>query len=140
LVDAGAQSTRKAESIFALRAYHVGWGRHASESQADTPPIDVGGMAYTVAELRAGAEPAIDVHCHPAIPAIRTENWVVEHQRRHGMRTSALLPVNSASGLSSPRFPEFAVGKGPAMLLIGRYPHEILLFTTLNPQSEGATK
>jgi hypothetical protein len=95
-VDAGEQSTRKAESICFWRAYHVGWGWHASESQADTPSIDVGGMAYTVAELRAGAEPTIDVATyrpasaripvlHDARPAKQRRDEYLETHLRAGV-------------------------------------------------------
>ena len=98
----------------------------------------LGGLACAAVEVRAETEPIIDIHCHPPIPAYHTEKWIVEHQRRHGMRASMLLPINSAAGLSSPLFPKFTLGQGSALQLTDKYRGEFLYFTTADARSKGA--
>src|SRR5437667_4216480 len=98
----------------------------------------LGGLAYATAEVRAETEPIIDMHCHPPIPAYHTEKWIVEHQRRHGIRTSILLPINSAAGLSSSLFPKFTLGQASAMRLTDKYRGAFLFFTTADARTKNA--
>jgi predicted TIM-barrel fold metal-dependent hydrolase len=99
----------------------------------------LGGLPLAASRLRAEPEPIVDIHCHPGIPAYHSNQWVVAHQRAHGIRTSALLPIPSAAGIQSSLFPKFTLGQGSAIELAGRYPGEFLFFTVADARSKGAS-
>jgi hypothetical protein len=61
-----------------------------------------------------------DIHCHPPYPT-HGETWLLRHQRDLGIRTTALLPMNSisepASGQAAFRLRLPAQGHGRAAVL-----------------------
>lgn len=61
-----------------------------------------------------------DIHCHPPYPT-HGETWILRHQRALGIRTTALLPMNSisepASGQAAIRLRLPAQGHGRGAVL-----------------------
>src|SRR5712692_1345098 len=98
----------------------------------------VGSLACAASALGGDTEPIIDIHGHPPIPAYHTERLIVEHQRWLGVRTSMLLPINSAAGISTSLFPKFTLGQASAMRLTEKYRGEFLFFTTADARRNDA--
>ena len=51
-----------------------------------------------------------DIHCHPPCPT-HGETWILRHQRALGIRTTALLPMNSAAARTG-LLPSFNIAQG----------------------------
>ena len=94
--------------------------------------ILLGSIALTAPLMSDDIIPIFDMHCHPPFPT-HNEAWVLKHQRGLGIRTSTLLPMNSAAAHTS-ILPSFTIARGSAIGMAKKYPTEFLAFTIADPR------
>ncbi len=93
-----------------------------------------GTIGFFVRAASAESTPVFDIHCHSSFPT-HSEKLIVEHQRSCGIRTSALLPLNSAAahiGL----LPSFNIAQDSAIQMARKYAGEFVWFAVADPRKK----
>jgi len=112
-------------------------------SMADSSPekpnpcrreVQFGLLGVLVPAEASQSHTVFDIHCHPPYPT-HGETWILRHQRALGIRTTALLPMNSVAARTG-LLPSFNIAQGSAIRMTTKYPGEFVWFAIADPRKK----